>query len=85
MAQAPIQGMIPPLAPVPTLVQTRTFSEYYNDATVNEFHGAYGPVISVFNLPGPGATPTAIRDLVSNDPRDTRSLLCPLMRPMVQD
>jgi hypothetical protein len=71
MAQAPIQGMIPPLAPVPTLGQTRTFSEYYNDATVDKFHRAYGPVMPVFNLPGPGATPAAIRDLVLNDPRNS--------------
>jgi hypothetical protein len=60
MARALIQGLIPPLAPAPTLAQTRTVLDYYNDASVDKFHGAYGPVMSVFNLPGPGTAPAAI-------------------------
>jgi hypothetical protein len=73
MAQAPpLPGGLPPLAPIPTLAQNKTFTEYYNDATVDKFHGAYGPVMAIFNLPGaPGATPASIRELVSNNSRNS--------------
>jgi hypothetical protein len=64
--------MVLPLAPAPILAQSRSFTEFYNDTTMDEFHGVYGPVMSVFDSPGAaGATPAAIRELISNDPRSS--------------
>ena len=61
-----------PAQPVPTVAQTKTFTEFYNDASLDEFHGVYDTVMSVFASPGTATnTPAVIRDLVSSDPRNS--------------
>jgi hypothetical protein len=84
MAQVPPPpGVMPPLAPAPTLVQTKTFTEYYNNAALDEFHGAYGPVMAIFNSPGvPGTTPAYIRKLVLNDPQNSSMGYAVLVVPL---
>jgi hypothetical protein len=60
-----------PAQPVPTVAQTKTFTEYYNDASLDEFHGAYDTVMGIFASPSVAAkAPAFIRDLVSSDPRN---------------
>ena len=61
-----------PAPPVPTLAQIKTFTEFYNDATLDEFGGTYGTVMAVFASPGTaGTTPASIRDLITNDPHNS--------------
>jgi hypothetical protein len=61
-----------PAQPIPTEAQIKTFTEYYNDASLDEFHGAYASVMGIFASPGVVAnTPALIRDLVSSDPRNS--------------
>jgi hypothetical protein len=63
-------GVLAP--PVPTMAQLKTFTEYYNDASVDEFHGAYAAAMSVFTAPGnPAVTPANIRELITNDSRNS--------------
>jgi hypothetical protein len=48
-----------------------TFMEYYADASQDEFNRLYGAVMNVFeSVPG-GPTPTQIRELAVNDPRES--------------
>ena len=71
MAQ-PLQQVPPLVPPAPTLASNRTFVEYYNDASVDEFHGNYTNVMTIFTCPGdPTVTPASIRELVTNDPNNS--------------
>jgi hypothetical protein len=48
-----------------------TFTEYYADASQDEFNRQYGAVMNVFaSVPG-GPTPAQIRELAVNDPRES--------------
>jgi predicted RecA/RadA family phage recombinase len=58
-----------PQPPDPTAAQNKTFTEYYNDASNDEFRGDYTTVMATFASPGVGnVQPVTIRDLISNDP-----------------
>jgi hypothetical protein len=86
MAQAPAQVVVPQPVPVLTLAQNKTYADFYNDTTTDEFQGAYGPVMAIFNSPGdPGITPAAIRDLVSNDPQNSSMGYLVLVIPALPD
>jgi hypothetical protein len=61
-----------PVAPIATLAHNKTFAEYYNNASMDEFQGDYTTVMTVFNAPGNvAATPASIRELVTNDPKNS--------------
>jgi hypothetical protein len=65
-------GIGVPLPPALTAAQTRTFTDYYNDASLDEYQGAYADVMATFDSPGTGVlTPAAIRDLITNDPQSS--------------
>jgi hypothetical protein len=62
-------GVPPP--PVLTMAQTKTFTEYYNDAFQDEYQGAYANVMATFDSGGNGVlTPAAISDLITNNPQN---------------
>jgi hypothetical protein len=62
---------MPPPPPPPTVAQTSTFSEYYNDSSKDEHNLLYTNVMAVFRSGAAGQTPAQIRELVTNNPRDS--------------
>jgi hypothetical protein len=55
-----------------TVAQTKTFTEYCNNASQDEYQGAYTNVMATFDSPGNGVlTPAAIRDRITNDPQNS--------------
>ena len=72
MALIPGPGLgIPPPPPLPTVAPTSTFSEYYNDASKDEHNRLYAHVMTIFRSEAVGQTPAQIRELVTNNPRDS--------------
>jgi hypothetical protein len=56
---------------VPPATQTTTFLEYYNDASRDEHNRTYATLMTIFDSPGGPQTPAQLRDLVSNNPRES--------------
>jgi hypothetical protein len=45
--------------------------EYYNDASRDEHNRTYATLMTILDSPGGPQTPTQLRDLVSNNPRES--------------
>lgn len=61
-----------PLPPAPTVAQTKTYTEFYNDVSNDEFQGTYDTVMAVFASPGAAnITPVMIRELITNEPQSS--------------
>jgi hypothetical protein len=72
MAMIPQPGLrIPPPPPLPTVAPTTTFSEYYNDASKDEHNRLYAQVMTIFPSEAAGQTLAQIRELRTNNPRDS--------------
>jgi hypothetical protein len=72
MAAVAPPGVGVPPPPVLTVAQTKTFTKYYNDASQDEYQGAYTDVMATFDSPGNGVlNPAVIRDLITNDPKNS--------------
>jgi hypothetical protein len=69
MALPPRPGGLPQR--VPPATHTATFMQYYNDTSRDEHNCTYVMLMTIFDSPGGPQTPAQLRDLVSNNPRES--------------
>jgi hypothetical protein len=67
--------------PAGTPAPTQTFTEYYNNAAYDEYTRQYANIMATFRTPGGLLPPAQLRELVSNNPRESSTGYAALCLP----